>query len=69
MLRNEAKILRLLFGGILLLGLGTIVFGQFGSGIQGTVTDQNGGIVPGATVKLTNMETNISVEVMTNENG
>jgi hypothetical protein len=69
MIGSEAKILRLLFGAILLLGLGTIVFGQFGSGIQGTVTDQNGGIVPGATVRLTNMETNISIEVTTNENG
>jgi hypothetical protein len=30
---------------------------QYGAGIQGVVTDPNGGLVPGATVKLTSLET------------
>lgn len=63
------KIFHLIFGGILILGLGLTAFGQFGSGVQGTVTDQNGAIVPGANVTLTNIDTNQSAETTTNESG
>lgn len=63
------KIFRLFLGGILILGLGGVVFGQFRSGLQGTVTDQTGAIIPGATVTLTNTETNQSIETTTNESG
>lgn len=63
------KVFHLMLGGILILGFGATVFGQLGSGVQGTVTDQNGAIVPGATVTLTNTETNIKVETTANEKG
>jgi len=37
--------------------------------IQGTVTDPNGGIVPGASVEIRNLETNLSRTVTTDEGG
>jgi hypothetical protein len=37
--------------------------------IQGTVTDPNGGIVPGATVEIKNLETNFSKTLTTDEGG
>lgn len=58
-----------MLSGIMILGLAAIAFGQFGSGLQGTVNDQNGGLVPGATVRLTNTATNQSVETTTNDDG
>ena len=60
---------RFLMSGLIILGLSIFAFAQFNAGIQGTVTDQNGAIIPGATVKLTNTETNQSIEVITNESG
>src|SRR5436189_33403 len=38
-------------------------------GISGTVTDANGGVVPGATVTVTNLGTNQSQTVTTSESG
>lgn len=55
--------------GVFILGLSLVAFGQLGSGLQGTVTDQNGAIIPGANVKLTNTETNQSVETTANDSG
>src|SRR5205809_2069153 len=37
--------------------------------IQGTVTDANGAIVPGASVEIKNLETNASKTLMTDEGG
>ena len=42
---------------------------QFASAIEGTVTDPSGGVVPGATVTLTNEETGAVQTVATNEAG
>jgi len=42
---------------------------QFGSGIQGVVTDGTGSVVPGASVVLTNTATNVTIEAVTNDNG
>ncbi len=42
---------------------------QFGSSVQGVVTDSTGSVVPGATVILTNTATNVSVEGQTNDSG
>ncbi|PYS58700.1 MAG: hypothetical protein DMF76_18610, partial [Acidobacteria bacterium] len=38
-------------------------------GINGTVTDQNGALVPGATVVITNLGTNQSQTLTTSESG
>jgi len=55
-----------------------IIYGAFNSGalaqtitgrISGTVTDASGGAVPGATVKVTNVGTDISRTAMTDPNG
>ncbi len=46
------------------------VFAQAGStSINGTITDQNGAVVPGATVKVTNPATGFSRTVTTNADG
>ena len=45
------------------------VFAQFGSGIQGTVLDRSGAVVPGAHVVVTNLGTGVSREAMTSDEG
>lgn len=65
MRRVEKTIFCLIF----VLAASFATFGQFGSGIQGTVTDQGGAVVPGAKVSLTNVGTNITVETVTNDSG
>jgi Carboxypeptidase regulatory-like domain/TonB dependent receptor len=69
MRKSFTNLFWLFFSGIIILGLGTTTFGQFGSGLQGTVTDQNGAIVAGATVTLTNTATNSSSTATTNDAG
>lgn len=44
-------------------------YAQFRAGIQGTVTDANGALVPDAAVTLTSNETNISHATKTTESG
>jgi len=46
-----------------------VSYGQFGSGIQGVVTDGAGSAVPGASVVLTNTGTNARLETTTNDSG
>ena len=53
---------------ILLCALGVVAQTNKG-GISGTVTDSNGGVVPGATVTATNLGTNQSQTVTTSESG
>ena len=43
--------------GLLLLFVAEAVHGQFKAGIQGTVTDSSGGLVPDATITLTDNTT------------
>jgi hypothetical protein len=48
----------------------TFVWGQFGaSTIRGTVTDSSGAVVAGATVTITNLQTNLSRSQATNSSG
>ncbi|MGC2235007.1 MAG: carboxypeptidase-like regulatory domain-containing protein [Pyrinomonadaceae bacterium] len=54
---------------ILLSGFVTIFGQEFRGTIAGTVTDPNAAIVPGASVTVTNIETNISATTTTNEEG
>lgn len=42
---------------------------EFRGSITGTVTDPNGAVVPGATVTVKNLETNIASSVTTNDSG
>jgi hypothetical protein len=42
---------------------------QFKANVTGTVTDAQGGIIPGATVTVTNTDTNVSVETITDDKG
>jgi hypothetical protein len=55
---------------IILLVSSVCAWGQFGaSTIRGTITDPSGAVVPGATVTITNMQTNLSRTQTTRSNG
>src|SRR5215471_15108623 len=58
-----------LLAGILLSFSGICAFAQFRAGIQGVIVDTQGGVVGGATVTLTNKETNISKTVTSDASG
>ena len=63
------KIFNNLFIGLLVIGLGATVYGQFRAVLQGAITDSTGSVVIGATVTLTNNETGRSQQVTTSDNG
>ncbi len=42
---------------------------QFRAGVQGVVTDNSGGVIPGATVVLTNKETNQTQQTISSDAG
>ena len=54
---------------LLLLLLPLPASAQFSSTIQGTVTDSQGGVMPGATVRVTNTTTGAVRDVVTSEDG
>src|SRR6266567_8114879 len=55
---------------LLMLLTGVFAFGQeFRGSITGKVTDPNGAVVPGATVTVKNIETNVEATATTNEEG
>jgi Carboxypeptidase regulatory-like domain/TonB dependent receptor len=54
---------------LFILCMHTSAHAQFRAGVQGSVTDPNGGIVVGATVTLTNNETNKSQQTTTSDEG
>ena len=67
--RRFSILSRFLSCGIFVLCLALTTNAQFKAALQGTVTDTNGAIVPGATVVLVNVETNKEVQTTTNESG
>lgn len=69
MRKSFSNLFCFVLSGTMILCLGVAAFGQFGSGLQGTVTDQNGATVVGANVTITNIETNQSLQAVSNENG
>ena len=61
--------INILFCGLLFFGLSIVGYGQFKAGIQGTVTDVNGGVISGATLTLTNTDTNSVIKATASESG
>ncbi|MDX6575345.1 MAG: hypothetical protein QOE96_1298 [Blastocatellia bacterium] len=61
--------LRIMFCGFVLLFLSTGVAAQFKAGIQGTVTDTAGGLIPAAKITLTNTETGKAQEATSSDEG
>lgn len=52
-----------------LLILTPFLYAQFGSGIQGTVADPSGAIVPGTRIVVTNIDTGVTRETTSSEEG
>ena len=69
MLSSFRGIFRTIFCGIIILGASVAVFAQFKAGLQGTVTDNNGGVVSEATVTLKNNETNQTQTTTASDSG
>src|SRR5260370_38738753 len=63
---SMSSILRLSFAMLLTSAL---VWAQFGSGIQGTVVDRTSAVVPGVLIRVTNLDTGVSREVVSSEEG
>ena len=54
---------------LMLLGFTTAAYAQFSSGLQGTVSDPSGAVVPEASVTLTNTATGVSQKTTTGAQG
>jgi hypothetical protein len=68
-MRHLLPFLRLSFCGLLLLLLAATASAQFRAGVQGSVTDTQGGAIIGATVTLTNSETGKTQQATTSDEG
>jgi hypothetical protein len=53
----------------LLVCLVPALFGQAFSSLSGTVTDPTGGVIPGAAISVTNTQTGITRETISNDEG
>jgi hypothetical protein len=58
-----------LYGAIASLLMTTTIFAQLTSRLDGTIIDQTGGVIPGASVVLTNQNTGISRTTVSNDQG
>ncbi len=67
--RTMSRFIRVAICSAFLLFATATVNAQFKAGIQGTVTDSTGGLVPEAQVTLTNTETSRNQEATTNSEG
>ena len=63
------RVLRALFGTVLVLLLATPAWAQATAQINGTVTDPSGGVLPGATVTAIQTDTGFRREVVTDATG
>lgn len=55
---------------VVVLAMGTAVYGQHTTAsVSGTITDPSGGVIPGADVALTNVETTVVAHTTTNGSG
>lgn len=61
--------IRIIISTVLILSAAVVVSAQFKAGVQGTVTDSTGGLVPEAKITLTNTETGKSQETTSNAEG
>jgi FlaG/FlaF family flagellin (archaellin) len=69
MSKTMFTLVRIMMCGLILLSAIVTVQAQFKSGVQGTVTDNAGGLVPEAKITLTNTETKKTQETTTNAEG
>jgi hypothetical protein len=67
--RTTSNLVRIMICGLFLLFVFGTANAQFKAGIQGTVSDTSGGLVPEAKVTLTNTETGRTQEVTTSAEG
>jgi outer membrane receptor protein involved in Fe transport len=67
--RTTSLFVRAVMCGVILLFTVTTISAQFKAGIEGTVRDATGGLVPQAKVTLTNTETGKSQEVTSSDEG
>ena len=66
----SSRFVRVIVALVAASGLAGTAFAQTGSGaISGFVKDGTGAALPGATVKIVNVETGVSIELTTNEEG
>ena len=59
----------LLLSGMVVAGAGVVTAQEFRGVIEGTVSDSTGGVLPGATVTVTNTATAVEQHVVTDESG
>src|SRR6266542_3673135 len=69
MKRTTCSLLRVLTFGLILLSAMATAQAQFKAGIQGTVTDTAGGLIPEAKITLLNTETEKTQETTTSADG
>ncbi len=67
--QNLSNLIRIFACGLLVIFTTGVASAQFKAGIQGTVTDTGGGLVPEAKLTLTNVETGKSQEVASSGEG
>ena len=66
---RKATVIGVVVAAFLLLAAGTALAQGTGSAIQGTVTDEQGAVMPGATVVVANVETGWTRDLITDERG
>ena len=63
------SMVRVILCGLIILSAAAAASAQFKAGVQGSVTDSSGGLVPGAKITLTNIETGKTQETTSSDDG